>query len=57
MAVNQVVYIELVEVEFEIGDEYEVSLAMKSMSWPLTTRSLCLSNLYLPTVQLAKVGA
>ena len=45
MAVNQVVHKELVEVEFEIGDGCEVSLAMRSMSWPLMARSLCLGNL------------
>ena len=44
MAVNQVVHKESVEVEFGIGDGYEVSSAMRSMSWPLTARSLCLSN-------------
>lgn len=44
MAVNQVVHKVSVEVEFEIGGGYEVSSAMRSMSWPLTARSLCLSN-------------
>jgi hypothetical protein len=44
MAVNQVEHKESVEVEFEIGDGYEVSSAMRSMSWPLTVRSLYLSN-------------
>ena len=41
MAVNQVVHEESEEVEFGIVDEYEASLAMRSMSWPLTARSLC----------------
>ena len=43
--VNQVVYIELVKVEFEIGDGCVVSLAMRSMSWPSTAGSLWVSNL------------
>ena len=45
MAVNQVVHIELVEIEFETGDGYEASLAVRSMSWPLRAGSLCLNVL------------
>ena len=44
MAVNQVVRKVSVEVGSEIEDGYEVSSAMRSMSWPLTARTLCLSN-------------
>lgn len=53
--VNQVVHVGLVEIEFEIGDGYEVSSTTRSMSWPSTAGSLYLSNLCLPTgvVQLA----